>query len=85
MKKLSEAFRDAKETPLERGIFWIEYVLKHNGAGFLSPISRNMPVYKLMGLDIIAFVFCVSIATCILIYQILKCLCRKKTIKEKNE
>lgn len=35
MKKLSKAFRDQKETPIERAMWWMEWILR-------NPNSKNM-------------------------------------------
>lgn len=51
--KIARRLRDQQETPMERAIFWVEYVLRHDGAHFmqtsaqyLNPIEyRNLDVY----------------------------------------
>ncbi|XP_044749216.1 UDP-glucosyltransferase 2 isoform X2 [Coccinella septempunctata] len=35
-----KVFRDQKETPLERAVFWTEYVLRNRGASYLQSPSR---------------------------------------------
>lgn len=78
MKKLSNTFKDSPETPLERGIFWIEYAIRHGGADFLNPKSRDMPFYKFMGIDLLAFFISSSVLIFVLIFHICKYFCRSK-------
>ncbi|XP_030571713.1 UDP-glucuronosyltransferase 1-10 [Drosophila novamexicana] len=47
----SKLFRDQKDTPLERAIWWTEYVLRHNGAQHLRSASRDLSLAQLHGLD----------------------------------
>ncbi|KAL1489744.1 hypothetical protein ABEB36_013679 [Hypothenemus hampei] len=44
---------DQKETPLELAVYWIEYVLKYNGATHLQSPSRNMGVIEYYSIDVI--------------------------------
>lgn len=54
VKEASRRFRDQINSPLERAIFWIEYVLRHGDAHHLNVASRDMPFYVSSGLDILA-------------------------------
>ncbi|RZC40275.1 UDP-glucuronosyltransferase 2B17-like, partial [Asbolus verrucosus] len=55
MKNISKIFKDRMETPLERAVFWTEYVLRHGGAEFLNTSARNLPFYKSFGVDVVTF------------------------------
>lgn len=50
-------YRDQPQAPLERAMFWIEYVLRHGGAQHLDLASRHLPFYKVANLDILAAMF----------------------------
>ncbi len=53
---LSKILRDQPQTPLERGIWWIEYVMRHKGAAHLSSFSaRDLNFIQYHSLDVIAF------------------------------
>ncbi|KAH8294653.1 hypothetical protein KR018_000882 [Drosophila ironensis] len=47
----SRLFRDQKETPLERAIWWTEYVLRHEGATHLRCAARDLGFVQFHGLD----------------------------------
>lgn len=47
----SKLYGDQKDTPLERAIWWTEYVLRHNGAPHLRSASRDLNLAQLHGLD----------------------------------
>ncbi|XP_044263387.1 UDP-glycosyltransferase UGT5-like isoform X2 [Tribolium madens] len=70
MKKSSNTFKDRLETPLERGIFWVEYVLRHGGAEFLSTPARDFSYFKASSLDVITFLFVITFVTTIIFYRI---------------
>ncbi|XP_046402605.1 UDP-glucosyltransferase 2-like [Ischnura elegans] len=53
MKKLSSIVKDQKDDPLERAIYWIEYVLRHDGAKHLKPAAFYLRWYQIYMLDVI--------------------------------
>ena len=84
MKKTSNRFKDRMETPLERGVFWAEYVIRHGGADFLNTPARDLPLYKASGLDVLVFISLVVVLFFIVVLKIvklLKKLRRKKKVK----
>lgn len=66
MKKLSKLYKDQPQTPLERGVFWVEYVLRNGGAHHLNLPTRDMSFLQTGNLDVIIFLI-VSISVVILI------------------
>lgn len=56
MQKLSNQFRDRQETPLQRAVFWVEYVLRHKDVKNLSPKGRYMSFFAREKLDIAGFI-----------------------------
>ncbi|XP_015837439.2 UDP-glycosyltransferase UGT5 [Tribolium castaneum] len=85
MKKSSDTFKDRLETPLERGIFWAEYTLRHGGAEFLSTPARNFSYFKVSSLDVITFLVVITsvIATvfCKIVVFVVKACKSKKKVK----
>nr|CAD7453224.1 unnamed protein product [Timema tahoe] len=52
MKRLSAIFHDQPETPLERAVYWTEYVLRHGGAPHLRSVAVDLPLYQYLLLDV---------------------------------
>ncbi|KAF5291051.1 hypothetical protein FQA39_LY14484 [Lamprigera yunnana] len=60
VRKKQLLLRDQKETPLERAIFWTEYVIRHKGAKHLqSPLKDlNLIQYYLIDVILVLIFFC---------------------------
>ncbi|XP_041035502.1 UDP-glucuronosyltransferase 2A1-like [Carcharodon carcharias] len=55
MQRLSGLHRDQPQTPMERAVFWIEFVLRHGGAAHLRAASADLPWYAYHSLDVAGF------------------------------
>uniref|UniRef100_A0A1U7QIF5 UDP-glucuronosyltransferase n=1 Tax=Mesocricetus auratus TaxID=10036 RepID=A0A1U7QIF5_MESAU len=73
---LSTIHNDQPMKPLDRAVFWIEFVMRHKGAKHLRPLAYNLTGYQYYSLDVIGFlVACVAviaflvIKSCLFIYQ----------------
>ena len=55
---------DQKESPLERTIYWIEYVIRHRGAQHLRSPSRHLTIFQrdLFDITLIAILFIIAAA-----------------------
>ncbi|XP_042728125.1 UDP-glucuronosyltransferase 2A1-like isoform X2 [Lagopus leucura] len=85
--KLSKIHHDQPIKPLERAVFWIEFVMRHKGAKHLRPAAHHLTWYQYHCLDVLAFLFtCAAIAGFILIKCCMFC-CRKcsRVTKKKKE
>ncbi|KAF5298203.1 hypothetical protein FQA39_LY02627 [Lamprigera yunnana] len=51
----SKIMHDEPMKPLEKAMFWIEYVLRHNGARHLRTAALDLYWYQMLGLDVLAF------------------------------
>jgi len=76
-KKLSALFKDRPKDPLELGVYWIEYVLRHNGAPHLRSVGRKLTMLQYHSLDVIAAYVAIVATTLYLIYFVLKLVIRK--------
>nr|CAI5842762.1 unnamed protein product [Callosobruchus analis] len=54
VEKRQRLLLDQPETPLERAIFWTEYVLRHKGAMALQSPSRHFGILQYYLVDVIA-------------------------------
>ena len=85
-EKLSELMRDQPETPLERAVYWTEFVMRHKGAKHLRLGSRYLGPYQRAMIDVygvIAAVILLPIA--LLVFVIRKCCCSKRVKSEDDK
>ena len=61
MQFVSELMRDQNERPLDRAVYWIEYVIRHQGAQHLRSASRKLALYQRGLLDVTVIVVAVSV------------------------
>ncbi|XP_021081732.1 UDP-glucuronosyltransferase 2B7-like isoform X2 [Mesocricetus auratus] len=73
---LSTIHHDQPMKPLDRAVFWIEFVMRHKGAKHLKPLAYNLTWYQYHSLDVIGFLLaCVAaiafftIKCCLFVYR----------------
>ncbi|GCC25643.1 hypothetical protein chiPu_0004054 [Chiloscyllium punctatum] len=76
MQKLSALHRDQPKSPMERAIFWIEYVARHKGAAHLRSESYQLPWYAYYCVDVMIFLLSLFIMTTVLTVLLLKKVCK---------
>ncbi|KAG8228501.1 UDP-glycosyltransferase [Ladona fulva] len=77
MKNVMSVMADQKEHPLERAIYWIEYVMRHKGAKHMRPASADLKWYQLYMLDVLFVLTVIPMALLSLTLYILLRLIRK--------
>ncbi|XP_061848640.1 UDP-glucuronosyltransferase 2A1 isoform X2 [Colius striatus] len=85
--RLSKIHHDQPVKPLDRAVFWIEFVMRHKGAKHLRPAAHQLTWYQYHSLDVLAFLFtCTAIAFFILVKCCVFC-CRRcgRIAKKKKE
>ncbi|XP_074760060.1 UDP-glucuronosyltransferase 2A2-like isoform X1 [Athene noctua] len=85
--RLSKIHHDQPVKPLDRAVFWIEFVMRHKGAKHLRPAAHHLTWYQYHCLDVLAFLFtCTAIAVFILTKCCLFC-CKRcgRIAKRKKE
>lgn len=68
----SAVFKDRLQKPAEVAAYWIEYVIRHNGAHFLKPAYDNLNFFQYFLLDVIGAVFAVVTLLGIILYYLIK-------------
>nr|XP_020139846.1 UDP-glucuronosyltransferase 2A2 isoform X1 [Microcebus murinus] len=68
--RLSRIHHDQPMKPLDRAVFWIEFVMRHKGAKHLRPAAHNLTWIQYHSLDVIGFLLA-CVATCIIL--VMKC------------
>lgn len=87
MKTLSNLQRDQPMKPLDRAMFWIEFVMRHKGAKHLRTESYKMSRIQYHSIDVVAFLLAVVLFACFVFFSTMKFLwrivfCRRKVKKE---
>ncbi|XP_057627583.1 UDP-glucuronosyltransferase 2B7-like isoform X3 [Chionomys nivalis] len=67
---LSTIHHDQPMKPLDRAVFWVEFVMRHKGAKHLKPLAFNLTWYQYHSLDVIGFLLACVAAT---IFLTIKC------------
>ncbi|XP_034364793.1 UDP-glucuronosyltransferase 2B17-like [Arvicanthis niloticus] len=81
---LSTIHHDQPMKPLERIIFWIEFVMRHKGAKQLRPLAYNLTWYQYHSLDVIGFLLACVVATAVISIKCCLMACRYFVKKEKK-
>ena len=76
MKKMHDLFVDARDPPLERAMWWVEYAIRHKGTQFLKPHSVDLAWYQYHLIDVIAFIFIVLFILLFITIKCFICFCR---------
>ncbi|XP_063044174.1 UDP-glucuronosyltransferase 2B13-like [Engraulis encrasicolus] len=86
MQRLSRLHRDQPMEPLDRALFWIEFVMRHKGAAHLRTESYKMPWYSYHSLDVMMFLLAVLFLMLFNMFALIRCslrLCGK--VKSKKD
>ena len=87
VEKASEIMKSERVPPIEEAAYWINHVLMFGGEHLRSN-ALDIPLWKYLGLDIIAFFFLLWHVFLYFFTSLVKyCLscCRRKTQKQKEE
>jgi glucuronosyltransferase len=85
-KRQFHLFHDQLQTPLERAVYWTEFVIKH-GTEHLKMGSRDLPLYQRSLIDVYLILIISAIIPLLLTVVCLRICCRRKVKanKEKKE
>ncbi|KAK9882073.1 hypothetical protein WA026_018919 [Henosepilachna vigintioctopunctata] len=82
--KRSQIMLDKPMTPADSLNYWVNYVIRHNGASHLRVSSLNLAWYQYLLLDVVLFISLLSIILFYITKLIFKRLLRKISKKEKT-
>jgi len=80
-QRRSKIMHDQPMKPLDKAMFWIEYVLRHKGSPHLRTAALNLEWYQYLLLDVVAFVAVVTLISIYIFYNIFKSFCCSKNPK----
>lgn len=75
--RISQIHHDQPLKPLDRAVFWIEFVMRHKGAKHLRPASHDLTWYQYHSLDVIGFLLVCLFTILYIIMKLFACCCRK--------
>ena len=70
--KLSQLMRDVSETPLEKVVNFVGYLIRHRGAEHLKLSSRHLNAVQYFCIDTISFLTAVACVILFCVYQLVK-------------
>lgn len=70
MEQVSELMRDQMNQPLDRAVYWIEYVIRHQGAPHLRTASRKLSLYQRGLLDVTFLVLFFCLLSAYVLYRL---------------
>ncbi|XP_057380721.1 UDP-glucosyltransferase 2-like [Daphnia carinata] len=78
---VSTLMRDQMDHPLDRVIYWVEYVIRYQGAPHLRTASRKLWLYQRGLLDVTFIIFTFCLLVCYLIFRLCRSVFVFTTIK----
>ncbi|KAM4052428.1 UDP-glucuronosyltransferase 2A1-like isoform 10-T13 [Anomaloglossus baeobatrachus] len=75
--RISQIHHDQPLKPLDRAVFWIEFVMRHKGAKHLRPASHELAWYQYHLLDVIGFLLVCLFVMLYITMKIFFFCCRK--------
>ncbi|KAJ7327024.1 hypothetical protein JRQ81_016783 [Phrynocephalus forsythii] len=76
-QKLSEIHKDQPDHPVNRTVYWINYILRHNGAQHLRAAVYTVSLYQYFLLDIGFVVLLGTSLLCYILVRIAKFICKQ--------
>ncbi|XP_071453943.1 UDP-glycosyltransferase UGT5-like [Hetaerina americana] len=85
MKNLQSIVTDRPQEPIDTAMYWIEYVLRHNGAKHMKPYSSELHYLQIFLVDVVLIVFVLpALILLATIYFIIKKCLSNKSIKHRK-
>jgi glucuronosyltransferase len=88
---MSSINKDQPQTPLERAVWWTEYVIRHKGAKHLRAASLDLAWYQYLLLDVLGALLAAVTLSVYVMFVVSRCIYRlvmckkckaKKTVKK---
>lgn len=85
VKRLSALVRDQKENPLDRAVWWIEWLLRHPNIDNLESPVQKLGYIAGNSLDVIAFATIITLFLCVAVLIIFSLLFKKIILQLSNK
>ncbi|XP_054586813.2 UDP-glucuronosyltransferase 2C1 [Nothobranchius furzeri] len=86
MQRLSRLHRDQQVAPMDKAMFWVEYVMRNKGAAHLRTEAYKMPWYSYYCFDVLLFLITATILLLFSVVAVFRCICcsGKRKLKTKQ-
>lgn len=86
-KMLSKQFQDRPLSPMETAMYWINYVIEHNGAPHLKSPSIKLRWYQYYLIDVIGIVMILLLSVSLCLYMSIRYFLNKmkNSLREKKD
>nr|AUC64289.1 UDP-glucuronosyltransferase [Plutella xylostella] len=74
IRALHTAMTDQPQSPLDRAVWWAEYVIRHKGAKHLRSAAANIPWSEYLMLDVVAVLLSAVVGVLAVVYWVVRCL-----------
>lgn len=89
VQKIANRLKDQPQTPMEKAIFYIEYVIRHEGAYFMQSSSQYMNLIEYNNLDVYgtlaSFVLIAIFIVTFIMRKIFKLFYSKPSVKKQKK
>lgn len=75
--ELRDIFMDRPLPPLEMGVYWIEYVLRHKGAKHMRSPVLDLTFTQYLLLDVVALSIAITVMTIFILHKLFRYLCTR--------
>lgn len=83
MERFSKSFRDQPETPMERAVWWTEWLMRNpDSATYLRSPALDLNVFQRQAIDIIAFLTAVVLISMCLSFKIIKFIVKRSKVSK---
>lgn len=72
MKLRSQRLRDQPEKPIDRAVWWVEYLLRNPDASFLRVPTTELGFFRANSLDLYGIVFLILLALFIVVIYLMR-------------
>ena len=81
--QLSDLIMDQPQHPLDRAVWWLEYLLRHPHNTNMRPHTINLYWFQYFLLDIIVLLLIASSLLILILYKLISC-CRRENVSKKK-
>ena len=85
VSQLSDLIMDQPLHPLDRAVWWLEYLLRHPHNTSMRPHAHDLYWLQYFLLDILAVVIIISSILIFILYKLISCCRRGNVLKKKSD